>query len=316
MDQGLHILQNKFNELAENGDECSLLHWLKYWSMDNSSLLIFGESFGCVKNDADVNGILGLTRASTSYASVVGIYPEWHSFLWRYMPDSIMREKEVRAFCEKQISDKEAASEDDRGACFLDTWFQQKESEKMDRTEVRIGIGGALGGTELTPSFMAQAIYHVYRDPALLQRARDEIDHAVANSKTESAGFLSHEAIQDMPYLNSILKETLRLYPVIAITLPRVVPEGGALLAGHQFRAGQVVGVNASMGTRNSEYFGPNPTKFCPERWLGDSDEAKRVAHYAVPVRAPCGNLLRGGSHEDYSSVWGVENALESMLQH
>lgn len=97
IDQGLDILSKKFNELAKDGRDCDLLHWLKFWSMDNSALLIFGESFGCVESDADNNGLLTLTRASTFYASVVGIIPEWHKALWNLVPSYILREKEVRS---------------------------------------------------------------------------------------------------------------------------------------------------------------------------------------------------------------------------
>lgn len=294
IDQSLEILFKKLNELADYGDKCDLLHWLKLWSMDNSSLLIFGESFGCVEKDSDVNGLLQLTRASTFYASVVGILSEWHRILWNYVPSYIMSEKEVRSFAEKQIAEKEVAKDSTRGACFLDTWFQQKEADRMDKTEVRIGIGGALGGTELTPSFMCQAMYHVYREPAVLQRLRHEIDPRVVRSDVGSHHILPHEAIQDMPYLQAVLKEIMRLWPVAGVTFPRVVPEGGACLAGYQFRAGQVIGINYWMASRNTEYFGTDAAEFRPERWLDDPDEAKRTSYYSIPVRVFYNLLLNG----------------------
>lgn len=284
IDEGLEILDKKFKQLAHHGNDSDLLHWLKFWSMDNSALLIFGESFGCVEKDADINGLLTLTRASTFYASVVGIIPEWHSFFWKLLPGSLMREKEVRAFSESQIAAKEANKESRGTACFLDTWFRQKESDRMDHTEVRIGIGGALGGTELTPSFVCQAIYHVYRNPTVLERLRQEIDPEVKVSNSATQGILSHEAVQGMPYLQSVLKEILRLYPIAAITMPRVVPEGGAFLAGYQFREGQVIGVNPCAVSRKEEYFGKDPGGFRPERWLDDPEEAKMVNFYSLPV--------------------------------
>lgn len=287
IDQSSEILFKKLNELADDGRECDLLHWLKLWSMDNSSLLIFGESFGCVEQNADVNGLLQLTRANTFYASLVGIIPEWHKLLWKCMPSFIMSEKEVRSFAEKRIAEKEVANDSTRGACFLDTWFKQKEDDRMDKTEVRIGIGGALGGTELTPSFMCQAIHHIYREPAVLQRLRDEIDPRLTKSSTGSHSCLSYEAIQGMPYLQAVLKEIMRLWPVAGVTFPRVVPEGGAYLAGYHFRAGQVIGINYWAASRNPEYFGPDAANFRPERWLDDPDESKRNNYYSLPVWSP-----------------------------
>lgn len=35
-----------------------------------------------------------------------------------------------------------------------------------------------------------------------------------------------------LPYLNAVIEETLRIYPPVATHLPRVVPKGGATVAG------------------------------------------------------------------------------------
>jgi hypothetical protein len=43
---------------------------------------------------------------------------------------------------------------------------------------------------------------------------------------------------QKMPYLQAVLKEALRMHPATGLPLGRVVPEGGALIAGKMFPAG------------------------------------------------------------------------------
>jgi cytochrome P450 len=47
-----------------------------------------------------------------------------------------------------------------------------------------------------------------------------------------------------MPYLQVVLKEALRMHPATGLPLGRVVPEGGAVIAGRMFPAG--VGVPSS----------------------------------------------------------------------
>ena len=55
---------------------------------------------------------------------------------------------------------------------------------------------------------------------------------------------LSHEQVVGLPYLNAVLNESMRLRPVAANILPRVVPKSGATLCGHFIPGGvsRVVG--------------------------------------------------------------------------
>lgn len=40
---------------------------------------------------------------------------------------------------------------------------------------------------------------------------------------------------QNLPYLQAVIKEALRLHPASGLPLGRVVPKGGAEIAGHYF---------------------------------------------------------------------------------
>ena len=38
---------------------------------------------------------------------------------------------------------------------------------------------------------------------------------------------------ENLQYLNAVIEESLRIYPPLVVGLPRIVPEGGASVAGH-----------------------------------------------------------------------------------
>lgn len=87
-----------------------------------------------------------------------------------------------------------------------------------------------------------------------------------------------------------------------SLPLFRIVPEGGALIAGKHFPAGvsiisigwwtesltckqAVVGINNWVAHRNKDVFGPDADVFRPERWLeGDTAVMNR---YYIPVGPP-----------------------------
>ena len=61
--------------------------------------------------------------------------------------------------------------------------------------------------------------------------------------------------------------------------LPRIVPSGGATLAGAFVPAGTHVGVNAYHLHRQASIFGADVATFRPERWLdADADTARLMA--------------------------------------
>ncbi|KAI1656562.1 putative cytochrome P450 [Daldinia decipiens] len=72
--------------------------------------------------------------------------------------------------------------------------------------------------------------------------------------------------LKKLPYLDHVIQETLRLYSAAPSGLPRVVPQGGATLAGHYIPGGYTVSAQAYSVHRNPAVY-PEPLKFDPSRW-------------------------------------------------
>ncbi|KAK6351316.1 hypothetical protein TWF718_004480 [Orbilia javanica] len=80
------------------------------------------------------------------------------------------------------------------------------------------------------------------------------------------------------PYLNSVIKETLLIFPAIPVTLPRVVPSGGRVVDGLWLPAGtlassSVRAVNLTLLPEFEKNLGNIQWK--PSRWLIESDADK-----------------------------------------
>ena len=109
-----------------------------------------------------------------------------------------------------------------------------------------------------------------------MQKAVREIDEA------DQAGKLS-DPIQDaevrneLPYINAVIKEAMRLHPSVGLILYRHVPAGGATICGKHISEGTTVGINAWVVHQDPDIF-PNPTAFEPERWLETGDNEAQLA--------------------------------------
>jgi cytochrome P450 len=71
-----------------------------------------------------------------------------------------------------------------------------------------------------------------------------------------------------MHYLQAYMYEALRLHPAIAMSLPRVVPQGGIEIDGHYLPTGTTVGANRWVVNRDQAILGEDFEAFRPERWL------------------------------------------------
>ncbi|KIW32411.1 uncharacterized protein PV07_03960 [Cladophialophora immunda] len=78
-----------------------------------------------------------------------------------------------------------------------------------------------------------------------------------------------------LPYLDAVVKEALRCFPPIPMSMPRCVPRGGSTIEGHFIPQGTIVSCQAYTLHKDPDVF-PNPLEFLPERWLDKAGEAER----------------------------------------
>ena len=74
--------------------------------------------------------------------------------------------------------------------------------------------------------------------------------------------------LDDIPYLDAVVKEGLRCFPPIPMSQPRYVPPGGRTIDGYFIPAGTIVSCQAWSVHRLNEEVYVRGDKFEPERWL------------------------------------------------
>lgn len=87
---------------------------------------------------------------------------------------------------------------------------------------------------------------------------------------------LQGASFEQLPYLEAVVKEGLRVFPSIPMSLPRVVPAGGASVDGCWLPGGTVVSCQPYSMHRMDAHAFPEPDAFRPERWLEEKGSAER----------------------------------------
>lgn len=112
--------------------------------------------------------------------------------------------------------------------------------------------GYIAAGSDTTAVTLTYLVYSVCRD----EKIRDRLVGEVASLPE---GFTEKDA-RDLPYLEQVINETLRLYSAIPAALPRVVPPEGARLVGYQLPGGVTVSMQAYSLHRDPR-ISPEPEK-------------------------------------------------------
>jgi len=95
-----------------------------------------------------------------------------------------------------------------------------------------------------------------------------EIDALIQPVDLNEHGIPTVQAVDRLPFLDAVIKETLRLFAPLPASEPRCMPID-TTVDGYLVPAGTVVSISPYTLHRNAEVF-PHPLEFRPERWIGE----------------------------------------------
>ncbi len=113
-------------------------------------------------------------------------------------------------------------------------------------------------GHETTASALAWTFYWVHEQRAVLDQLREELE-ALGDAPDP-------DRLAQLPYLNAVCKESLRVYPIALISQPRKVKETIAI-DGYTFDPGAVLIPCIYLAHRRAQTY-PNPEQFQPDRFV------------------------------------------------
>lgn len=115
-----------------------------------------------------------------------------------------------------------------------------------------------IAGHETTATSLAWAFYWIHQQPNVREKLLAELASLGDNPEPI--------AIAKLPYLSAVCSETLRIYPVLPLTLGRVT-NSPITIMGHEFAENTMLAPCIYL-THHREDLYPEPTKFKPERFI------------------------------------------------
>lgn len=141
------------------------------------------------------------------------------------------------------------------------------------------------------------------KQPHLLKYATDEMDKVIGKDR-----WVKETDFPNLPFIESILKETMRLHPASVLLGPHLARED-CMVADYNIRKGTTILINSWSIGRDSDIW-EDPQIFRPERFLGRVFDVKGQHFEVLPFGS--GRRMCPG----YSLAWKMTRLILANLLH
>ncbi|KAL6205378.1 hypothetical protein ACLB2K_022638 [Fragaria x ananassa] len=265
------------------------------------------EFIDCVKEGIQLGGGFDLADVFPSYRllhMITGLRPKLerlHKKTDRILENIIkeLRDKETskggESETQEHLIDVLLKFHEDNGSLEFTLTTDNIKAVMMD-------IFGA--GSETSATAVDWAMSEMVKNPQIMKRAQDEVREVF-----NRLGHVSETGIKEMKYLNSIIKETLRLHPSAPLLIPRECRET-CEIGGYEIPVKTKVVVNGWAIGRDPKYW-TEPERFYPDRFLDSSVDFRGTNFEFIPFgagRRMCPGITYG--------LANVELPLAMLLYH
>ncbi|KAK6209079.1 hypothetical protein LQW54_006679 [Pestalotiopsis sp. IQ-011] len=245
VDDCADLFCTRLNELASAGLAMNMGHWLQCYAFDVIGAITYSKRLGFLDQGSDVGNVMSALEDLLGYATMTGRLrvpaPNYlagskgtgRAHVQRFTTEC-MEEHQSNAKAFGKHEDEARGEGSVTAADFSTKFFLSHTKDPETFTVYHIAAGCAqdmVAGSDTTAISLSAILYYLLKSPDCMQKLYDEI-RELETAGTISSNHITFKESQNMPYLQAVIKEALRLHPATGLPLERVVPEGGAVING------------------------------------------------------------------------------------
>ncbi|KAK1003850.1 hypothetical protein LTR54_007614 [Friedmanniomyces endolithicus] len=325
IDRIIERLRSRLNSIACTSEVTDMSIWLRKYAFDVLGEIFFGREggFGMLEHGVDYNGWCKTIVATQDIGAASSYMPYGLRTIWilaelvfggpaarqgingigKLVTDAT---ETVEDRSQVRKRDHDAVSREDMLSRLIEAVENRGDEVGWNMHDVSVEAYSAIwAGADTTAIALTSIFYHVHKSPEVLRRLRSEIDHAFS---TGAMGMpVRFKDANQLPYLVAVIKEGMRVHHSLGTGLPRLVPKGGADVAGQWLPGGTTVIMNPNALNLDTTIFGNDADIFRPERWLDEDRVAVMSRH---DLSFGYGPRICAGRHITMTEIYKVMPAV------
>lgn len=220
--------------MGAKNEAFNMVNWLNFTTFDIIGDLAFGEPFGCLESGEfhfwvslifETVKAGAIEQATRRFATAGSAF---QNFLLKCIPSEIReRRKNHLKFSTEKVM-RRLANEKTEHRDFI--WYILKQREKFNLNQDEIIVNSALfivAGSETTANALSGMLARLVYNPDKYELLVKEIREAFQKEED-----IRYEKLSELPYLNAVIEEGLRIHPPVPTGLLRTVPKDGDTVDG------------------------------------------------------------------------------------
>ena len=224
----------------------------KWWTLmatDTSTHVMFGESFDTLQH-GEVNDYIHVLQAALMGGGIGAELP-WVRNIGARLPFPAawrMFGASNYLLDYGEIAVKNMKTSQGAQNVFANIMAEMEKGERLDETDVVLEATALIvAGTDTTAVTLTYLVWAVLCRPQLQTALVNEVQNLPPDFKDAD--------VEELPLLNAVIEETLRLYGAAPGALPRMVPTGGVEMGGYWMPEGTTVTTQSYSLHRDADNF-------------------------------------------------------------
>lgn len=235
-------------------------------TLDTIALCAFGSRFNSFYQEKMHPFIESMVKALDHAGDFRFLPPPYKQWLEHKHQQNLQTMQDIsNDIIAKRRADPNAAQKDDLLSCMLNG-RDPKTGQGLSDENIRYQMATFLiAGHETTSGLLSFAIYFLLKNPAVLQKARQEVEEAVSQRQIQI------NDLSNLKYIDQILRETLRIWPTAPLFA--VKPRQTTLLGAGAYTANPNDHYLVLLPSvhRDLAVWGPDVEAFRPERFSSEN---------------------------------------------
>lgn len=244
------------NEMKERG--CTdILKWWIYMALDIITELSYGSSVNILENEEESQYLIDYLEGLGPMHAIRTTIPIYMTIASRLGFPMFARLLNSGPRIAKWASDtikayKSLLDEENPKSTLFSPLFEKGDKGFTDQQIIHLAGSNITAGSHTTATVLTFMIWAVCRHPQVREKLVAEVSQLPEDFK--------HSNTRELPYLDCVIRESVRLYAAVPSVLPRIVPEGGADFLGYYVPQGTTISTQCYSLHRREDYY-PNPLK-------------------------------------------------------